>query len=193
MNSLMHYSHVFRGCNVVVDTLPVMGLNCMNGSLLWNGCLPDFVVLLVSGHEHPTNGNSLSISKKKRQGAATATVSWVGLIICLVGSGLDRVISGFGSKNIDSCSAHDMVESGRIWVGSGWPTISCVIFGLDWVFFSFGPNISARTRHVTWSGRIESGFFQTSWVGFIESGGPWSGLLPRRVTTTSSAELHRAE
>ena len=43
--------------------------------------------------------------------------------------------AGFGSvrfefrvKNIGPCPVHDMVGSGRIRVGSGWPAILCVIF-----------------------------------------------------------------
>ena len=49
-----------------------------------------------------------------------------------------------------------MVGSGRVRVGSGWPAILCVIFGLDRVFFEFrvkyfGPY---PTRHLVGSGRV---------------------------------------
>ena len=36
---------------------------------------------------------------------------------------------------------------------------------------SFGSNILARTRLVTWLGRVGSDSFQMCWVGFIGSGG----------------------
>jgi hypothetical protein len=57
------------------------------------------------------------------------------LIIYRVGSGLGQVTSGFRSKNVDPCPAHDMVGLGQVWVRSDWPAILCVIFGLDQVFF----------------------------------------------------------
>ena len=47
-------SHVSRDCNIVADTLAAMGLNCTNGPLLWQGCIPDFVTLLVSGDKPGT-------------------------------------------------------------------------------------------------------------------------------------------
>jgi len=47
-------SHVSRDCNTVADTLAAMGLNCTNGPLLWQGCIPDFVTLLVSGDKPGT-------------------------------------------------------------------------------------------------------------------------------------------
>ena len=73
-----------------------------------------------------------------------------------------RVISDFGSKNISSCPTHNVVGSGRVRVGSGWPAILCLIFWLYQIFLSFGSNIPARTRPVTWSGRVGSGrvFFE---------------------------------
>ena len=78
--------------------------------------------------------------EKHRGGGATY------LIICRVGSGSGRLTSGFGSKNVGPCPAHDMVGSGWVglarnfvcnfWVGSGF-------------FLSFGSNILARIRPVT--------------------------------------------
>ena len=80
-----------------------------------------------------------------------------------------RVTSGFGSKNVGPCPAHDMVRLGLVRVGSGWPAILCVIFGLDRVFFefrvkNFGPY---PTRHL-----LGSGIFRVGRVGFIGSGDP---------------------
>lgn len=42
-------SHVSRDCNAVPDTLAAAGLNCINGPLLWQDHLPDYVALLASG------------------------------------------------------------------------------------------------------------------------------------------------
>ena len=105
-------------------------------------------------------------------------VSWgLGLIICGVGSDSGRITSVSGQKNVGPCPAHDMIGSGRIRVGSGWPTILCVIFGLDQVFLSFRSNIWPVPDPSL--GRIGSGrvFFRAGWIGFIGSGGPWSGPL----------------
>jgi ribonuclease HI len=41
--------HISRDCNTVADALAAMGLKCMNGPLLWQSCIPEFVTLLVSG------------------------------------------------------------------------------------------------------------------------------------------------
>lgn len=36
-------------CNVVADTLAAIGLNCLDGPLLWLDRVPDSVALLVTG------------------------------------------------------------------------------------------------------------------------------------------------
>jgi hypothetical protein len=42
-------SHVHRVCNVVADTLAVIGLNCRDGPLMRQDHVPDSVALLVAG------------------------------------------------------------------------------------------------------------------------------------------------
>jgi hypothetical protein len=41
-------SNVPRVCNVVADLPVAIGLNCMNGPLLWHDSVPDSVALLVT-------------------------------------------------------------------------------------------------------------------------------------------------
>jgi hypothetical protein len=41
-------SHCPRACNSVAHTLAAIGLNCNNGSVLWQDHLPEYVAVLVS-------------------------------------------------------------------------------------------------------------------------------------------------
>ena len=76
--------------------------------------------------------------------------------ICRVGLGSGWITLGFGSKNISPCPAHDMVGSGRVRVGSGWPAILCLIFWLYQIFFEFWVKYSGPypTCHLVGSGRV---------------------------------------
>ena len=108
--------------------------------------------------------------------------SLIDLIICLVGSlwVLDKKkLAGILCKRTiqpDPIHLH-----GR--VGSGWPAILCVIFGLDQVFSV--PGQIFRPVPDPSLGRVGSGFFWVGWVKFIGSGGPWSGLLEHAGSSVS--------
>ena len=66
----------------------------------------------------------------------------------------DRV--GFGSLRV---SGQKMLGHARPMTWSGWVGLARNFVCNFWVGLSFGSNISARTRLVTWSSQIGSGFF----------------------------------